>query len=419
MKKIWQLVIFLGIILVALLIYYFATREKGEKEAAVVRVEEGNFEMTVTSMGELEALVSTDITIPEIMMTLPWNLRIYQLPINDMVKEGTVVKRGDYVATLGAMDIEESLKRIADRVLTRETDYENAKIDSSLALSEARDGIRRARDAVTDREIKLEQSVYESQAVQRQAQINLEVSQRNFEQAQRNYISLQRKHVIQVDRQKERLDKENKDIEILENLQKQVVIRAPGRGLVVYRRNNAGEKIKTGSFVSRWEPFIAMLPDLTTLQSVTYVKEIDIAKIETGLPVRLRIDAFPDKEFNGEITRVANVGQELSGQFLTGFKVDIKVETGGETLLPGMTSTNIIIVQNLKDVLTLPRNAIFTEENISYVFKKEGLSTVKQQVALGGENETHVLIANGLQKGDRVLTQPPKYAEDLNLIALN
>ncbi|MCL2073759.1 MAG: efflux RND transporter periplasmic adaptor subunit [Marinilabiliaceae bacterium] len=417
MKKIWQLLIFLGIIVIAAVIYYFVTREGGDKEAAIVKVEEGNFEMTVTAMGELEALVSKDITIPEIMQNMPWSLRVYQLPINDMVKEGTVVKRGDYVATLGAMSIEENIKRITDLMLSREVEFENAKIDSSLVLSEARDGIRRAKDVVTDREIKLEQSIYESQAVQRQAQINLEVSQRNFEQAERNYISLKRKHEIKVDRAKENLNKEIKDIELLENLKKEVIIKAPGRGLIVYQRDYSGEKIKPGSNVSRWQPFIAMLPDLTTLQSVTYVKEIDIAKIDVGMIVRLKIDAFPEKDFNGEITRIANVGQELSGQFLTGFKVEIKVDPAGETLLPGMTSTNIIIVQNLKDVLTVPRQAIFTEDDIFFVYKKDGLSTIKQEVSIGGENETHVLIEKGLQKGDKVLTQPPKSAEDLNLVS--
>lgn len=417
MKKIWQLIIFIGVIALALIVYYFATHES-ENEPVVVKVEEGAFEMVVLSMGELEALVSMDINVPELMMNLPWTLRIYQLPISDIVKEGTIVKKGDYVASLNPMSIEEQLKRRTENLVTMEADFENVKIDSSLVLTEARNGIRRAKDVIIDREIKLEQSVYESQAVQRQAQINLEVSQRNYEQSQRNYISLKRKHEIQIERAKEKLDREKSDIATLEQLKKEIIIYAPGDGLIVYQRNYSGEKIKTGSYVSRWEPFIAMLPDLSTLQSVTHIKEIDISKINQGLPVRIKIDAFPEKEFNGEITRVANVGQELSGQFLTGFKVEIKVDPAGETLLPGMTSTNNIIVQSIKDALIIPRQAIFTSEDIFYVYKKEGLSTVKQQVHVGGENDTHVLINGGLRKGDRVLTQSPKNADELNLIEL-
>ncbi|MDR2928146.1 MAG: efflux RND transporter periplasmic adaptor subunit [Cytophagaceae bacterium] len=417
MKKKWKLLIFVGIISAALAVYYFVTRET-EKDPSVVQVEKGVFEMTVSSMGELEALVSEQITIPDIMMNLDWRLRIYELPISDIVKEGTIVKKGDYVASLNPMQVEEQLKTRAEEMVTREAELENAKIDSSLVLTEARDGIRKAKDNVLDKEIRVEQSIYESQAVQRQAQISLEVSQRNFEQAERNYIRLKRRHEMQVERAQERLDRLLKDISTLEEVKRTIIIHAPGDGLVVYERDYSGEKIKVGSYVSRWNPFIAMLPDLSTIQSVTYVKEIDISKIKAGLAVRLKIDAFPEKEFIGKITRVANVGQEIAGQFLTGFKVDIKVEPAGETLLPGMTSTNNIVVQSYSDVLTLPRPAIFSASNRFFVYKREGLSTVKQQVAIGGENETHVLIAGGLEKGDRILMHPPKNADELQLAEL-
>ena len=418
MKKIWQLLIFLGIIVVALAIYFFATHEP-KKDTGVARVEEGVFEMFVTSMGELEALVSTQISIPEIMINLDRNLRIQQLPISDMVKEGTIVRRGDYIASLNPLSIEEQLKTRMESLINFETNFENAKIDSSLTLTEARDGIRKAKDNVIDREIKVEQSVYESQAVQRQAQINLEVVQRNADQAERNYIRQTRRYEIRVDRAKTRLDNQLKDIETLQALMREIRIYAPANGLVVYSRDFSGEKIKAGSNVSRWQPFIAMLPDLSTIQSFTYVQEIDIAKINVGLPVRLRIDAFPEKEFNGIITRIANVGQEVSGQFLTGFKVEIKVDPAGETLLPGMTSTNNIIVQSFKDVLILPRPAIFTTNDTTYVYKKSGLSTVKQQVAIGGENETNVWIIGGLEKGDRVLTSLPDNSDELEFVSLN
>jgi len=272
MKKNWQLIIFIGVIAAVLTGYYIMTYES-EKDPDVVKVEEGLFEMTVTSMGELEALVSMNINVPDMMMNLPWSLRIYQLPISDIVKEGTIVKKGDYVAALNPMEIEEQLKRRAEQLISLEAAFENTKIDSSLVLSEARDGIRRAKDAVTDREIKVELSIYESQAVQRQAQISLEVSQRSYEQSQRNYISLKRKHEIQVERAKERLDQQKNDIATLEKLKKEIVIHAPGDGLIVYQRGFSGEKIKVGSHVSRWEPFIAMLPDLSTLQSVAYIRD--------------------------------------------------------------------------------------------------------------------------------------------------
>lgn len=415
MKKFWQIIPPIALVVVTLVVYAVATRDK-EKEPDIVRVQKGLFEVVVTSMGELEALESMNITIPDVLTSQA--VRIRSLAITDIVKEGTVVKKGDYVATLNPADVEEQLKSLLERLDMYEVNLENIKIDSSLVLSEARDGIRQSRDLATDREIKLEQSKYESQAVQRQAQINVEVSKRNLEQRQRNYTQLRRKHQIMVNRAVDLINRQKDEIAVMEQLKRDLRIMAPGPGLVVYARGNDGQKIRIGSNVNRWAPLIATLPDLSTLQSVAYVKEIDISKIQEALPVRLKIDAFPDEEFKGVIKRVANVGQEMQGQFLTAFKVEIKVDPAGKTLLPGMTSTNNIVINSIKDVLMIPRQALHSCDEGLFVYKRDGLSTVKQEIRSGGENDSYVWITHGLNEGERVYLHAPLNKEDAKMVKL-
>lgn len=415
MKKFWQLIPPIALVVVTLIIYAIATRDK-ETDPEIVKVERGVFELVVTSMGELEALESVNITIPEVLVDR--TVRIRSLSITDIVKEGTVVKEGDYVATLNPADVEEQLKTLYERLDMYEVNLENIKIDSSIVLSDARDGIRQAGDQLLDREINVEQSSYESKAVQRQAQINLEVAERNLDQKKRNYIQLQRKHQIMVGRAEDLIQRQNDEIDLLEQLKRDLRIVAPGPGLVVYGRGQDDEKIRVGSEVGRWAPLIATLPDLSTLQSVAYVKEIDISKIRVGLPVRLKIDAFPDEEFKGVIKRVANVGQELEGQFQTGFKVEITVDPAGKTLLPGMTSSNYIVVNSVKDVLMIPRSSVFTEGDLYYVYKKEGLSVVKQEIKTGGENDNYIWITEGLVERERIFTHAPANPDDLQFVRL-
>src|SRR5690606_22946736 len=213
-------------------------------------VEKGVFEVVVTGMGELEALESTDIMIPEVLRTN--EVRIRQITITDIVKEGTMVKKGDYVATLDPADVEERMRSAEDALELYHNNLENARIDSSLALSSARDEIRQARDLVTDREIKLEQSIYESAAVQRQAQIALETAQRSLEQKLRNYDQLRRRYRMQVERIEENLADQQEYMDKLIQLKRDLIIRAPANGLVVYARDGRNEKIKVGSRVNRW-----------------------------------------------------------------------------------------------------------------------------------------------------------------------
>src|SRR5690554_135999 len=112
------------------------------------------------------------------------SVRIRSIVINDIDMDFIDVNRCVYVATLEPGDVEERIRSTEDALEMYRNNLDNAKIDSSLVLSGARDEIRQASDLVLDREIRLEQSVYESEAVQRQAQISLETAQRSLEQRQ-------------------------------------------------------------------------------------------------------------------------------------------------------------------------------------------------------------------------------------------
>ncbi|WP_016778824.1 efflux RND transporter periplasmic adaptor subunit [Anaerophaga thermohalophila] len=382
---------------------FWADETDGVEVAEVIR---GKFEQYVTSIGELEAHKSTDILIPDVLTDR--TVRIRDITINDLVREGTEVEKGDYVATLDPSGVEEHIKSTRETLDMLEANLEQARMDSSLNLSEARDAIRQAKDNVLDKEIKVEQSVYESKAVQRQAQIELEKAQRNLEQKKRNYRQLKRKNEISVQRIEEQFRQEENNLKILMQLKSDLIIRAPASGIVVYVREWNGEKRKVGSTVSRWDPRIAILPDLSTILSVTYVKEIDVTKVYVGMPVKITIDAFPEEEFNGTVRTVANIGKEIEGQFLNGFKVEIEVDPKGFELLPGMTSVNRFIIREMDDQLMVPREAVFVEGAEQVVYKKTPLGIVKQEVETGGENDEFIRIVKGLNEGDKVVLTPPE-----------
>jgi HlyD family secretion protein len=59
--------------------------------------------------------------------------------------------------------------------------------------------------------------------------------------------------------------------------------------------------------------------------SVTYVNEIDISKVRPGQKVTLGIDAFPEKQLEGEVIAVANIGQALPRSDAKVFEVRIRV----------------------------------------------------------------------------------------------
>ena len=84
----------------------------------------------------------------------------------------------------------------------------------------------------------------------------------------------------------------------------------------------------------------------------------------------------------------------------------MSVEQADTTLRPGMTTGNVETL-SIKDVLSVPLEAVTSEAGIPYVYKKSGASVVKQEVETGAMNDNEVVIVRGLDINDRVLLSPP------------
>jgi multidrug efflux pump subunit AcrA (membrane-fusion protein) len=396
--------IFAGIaVVLTVLLLIFKPWGKGAEKKVRVKVEKGTFETYISEVGELKAKKSLDILIPEIAFRR--ELDIWQMKILDIVEEGKIVRKGDHVATLDPTDIEEEMsnnEKNLDDYLNR---LETAKLDSSLTLAAARDAIQKAKDVVLDNEIKVEQSVYESKAVQRQAKLELEQAQRSYARAKRDLEQRRRKLKTTIARYERKVKKYQKRKDLYMELRSQLDIKSPADGMVIYGEGYEG-KIRVGSHVGRWAPLIATLPDLSTLMSEIYVKEVNIAKVSKGDKVRIKIDAFPDREFTGKVTKIANIGQEIPGEYQNGFKVEVTLDPYHVELLPGMTTANEIITGTWDDVLMVPKSAVLSADSVSCVIRVSGLTTERAEITIGAENEESFMITSGLDEGDVILADP-------------
>ena len=381
------------------------------------KVTKGPFETYISAVGELQAQKALDITVPEVSFRR--EIDIWAIKIMDVVEEGKIVKKGEHVAMLEPTEVEENLVNVNQRLDQLYNSLEDAKLDSSLTLSEGRNSIQRAYDQLLDQEIKVEQSVYESNAMQRQAKIGLEKAERSLVKSRRDLETQRRKLKMQIRRYEDKVKRREFEKSLLEQLRSELRITAPADGMVVYGRGYNGQKVKVGSRVGRWAPLIATLPDLNTLVSEMFVKEIDIAKVQLGQKVRMKIDAFPNKEYSGEIINIANIGQEIPGEFQNGFKVLVRLDPFTDALLPGMTTSNHVVTGSWDDALYVPKEAVFGNDSLRYVVRKSGLKTVRQQVILGGENEESIRIESGLNENQQVLLDRGLDHQKLDLVALD
>lgn len=412
MKKILYFAI--PFLLIVIIVVTLLILKKSEENEIFVKPSKGTFKVIVTTSGELQAKNSIDIQGP----TNARNLGIWQMKITQLIPEGTIVKKGDFVAELDKSEIMSKIKEIELTIQKFQSQILQSKLDSTLTLSSARDELENLKFSLEEKRLLKEQSIYEPPAIQRQVEIDYEKTKRAYEQAIANYSTKVKKAVANLQIIGTDLSKEEQKMMMLLDALKEFTITAPAEGMVIYAREWNGRSKVVGSTVSAWEPVVAKLPDLTSMESITYINEVDIQKIKLGQPVNIKLDAIPSKMFTGEVIKVANIGEQRSGSESKVFEVKIKINEVDSTLLPAMTTSNEILVATKENAIFIPLECLHSENEKYYIYKRNNGDIIKQEVLIGLMNENEVTIEQGLNENEEVMISLPQKDKKYNTIEL-
>jgi len=407
-------IIILAIVVVlAIIIMVIIGKASSRKDIANLYAEAmiGQFDVVVTTTGELQAENSKDILGPQIAQNR--NIRAMDIKITDLVPEGTEVKTGDYVATLDRTSFDNTLKDELERLLTMETSLEVRILDTAVTLSNLRDGIKNLRYAVEEAGITVEQSQYEPPTTIRQAEIAYDRSIRSLDQASRGYTLRLEQAKRDIRNAKSDLTEQRQRVADLQDVLSQFIITAPSDGMVIYKRDRSGAKRRVGSSISTYDNVVATLPDMSTFISRTYVNEIDVSKVKPDQKVEINVDAFPDRSYTGSVISVANIGEQLPNTDAKVFEVLIKFNGSDPILKPSMTTGNKIVTRSISDVVFIPLETVqATPDSIPFVYLKNGN---KQIVVLGESNENSVIVEQGLNAGAVLYVSTPEDPERFKL----
>lgn len=415
MKK--QLII--GLVVVAVLIsgfLIFKVADPTDTNEIIVPVESGKFIIDITTTGELEAKNSVKI----MASTKLRSFRVYQVSIQDIVDEGTVVEKGAWIATLDQSDFNSKLQDKQIDLEKKQSQFIQDQLDTTLQMRQSRDELINLAYAVEEMQIKLDQSQFEPPATIKQAEIDVEKSKRALTQAKENYkIKLEQNKAKMAEVSAERRKVQNEYNQMLKLVQSFRIL-APEPGMVIYAKGFDGKPLKAGSQIHTWDPVVATLPDLSIMLSKTYINEVDLRKVQSGQKVEIGLDAFPDKKLRGTVLRVANVGEQSPNTDSKVFEATIEIEGVDDLLRPAMTTSNKIFVNEIDPAIYVPLESLHSkDDSITFVYLRSGLNTIKQEVKVGETNSNEAVINLGLQEGDRIYLNIPDDQEDeeINLLA--
>ncbi len=417
-----------GAVLVALIVTtVLVTRARRAAATSLYMVKKGTLRIVITEDGVLRAKESQKV-IADIEA---------QAKIVSIVEEGRFVTEGTTLVELDKTQLTNFLESLELELISLEANYTNAQGQLKYVEAESPQQLEKLKFDVEKAQARLDKAKAQrptedqehlySESELRDAQIAVDEARMNLDTAglarelYEKYTAPQNLREAKANLEKaERLYNKQKEQEakVKEQLKKMELV-APSDGLVVYgtgsqnprRRAYGEEEIKVGANVYKGQVVIT-LPNVTKMQVEISIHEVDIHKVERGMPTTIRVHAFPNQEFEGTVFSKGALAHERDGWRSQGVKVfDVAVDIAGKhtRMRPGMTARVDILVNEIPDVLMIPIEAVFIEpakaEHYCYVRTPSGPE--KRLVELDASNNSYVVVTKGLKEKEQVYQYDP------------
>ena len=204
-----------------------------------------------------------------------------------------------------------------------------------------------------------------------------------------------------VDQAQSAFDQANAGIARTQAIISQKLVRAPFDGELGVRKVEVGQYLTAGTQ-------IVSLTDLSELFANFTVPEKDSAQLSVGQIVRIKVDAYPGRSFEGKITTIE---PQISTD-TRNIRVQATIANPGKILKPGMFVTTTVVLPDKPSVITVPETAVdytlYGDSVFLITEKKEddgktSLTANRTFVQTGNRIDGRAEILKGLKPGDRVV----------------
>jgi HlyD family secretion protein len=359
--------------------------------AGAVLVRRGTITATVETTGKVRSA-------RQVELSLPFGGRVKRVAVS----VGDKVKAGQLLLELEAPDAERQVREAELNLEIRQLQLDKARAGASPEEVEiAQANLRKAALAK-----QVAQAAYDETAATYEKRENAEASPEalalqqatiDYQIAQRNYERLVNgSPTDELSALEKQLESAQLALERAQARLEEMRLITPLAGTVV--RVEASE----GEMVSAYQP-VVVIADLTSLQIVAEVDEIDVAEVAPGQEVTIHLDAYPGQTLPGTIVSLAPAASPQRGS--TVYEAVVEFDAEDLALRLGMGANLKIITLEKEGVLLVPNRAIQPIGRRRVVKVVDGKSIREVKVVTGLSNESETEIVEGLAEGQKILIE--------------
>jgi hypothetical protein len=328
------------------------------------------------------------------------------LVIVKIAAPGARVKVGDVLVEFDrqsqekiALDKKAEYEDLVNQILQKDAEQAAARVKDDSEIAQAENAVKSFELEVLKNEMLSRVKAEINDQDLAEARIKLKALRENYSFKRAAAAAEHRILEIRRDRAKAAMD------HAIDNARALTVL-SPIDGLVVPKmtwKGNGPADIQEGDEMSPGEPILQVV-NQSSMQVRARINQADLPSVRVGLPVTVRLDAYPDLEMTGRITQIAPIG--VSGSFsprVRAFAAVIAVDGTNPRLLPDLTAAIDVEVELIKNALVVRRDAVQIDANGAHVRVRDGSGVSTRQVALGPSDEVDVVVTSGLEAGQVIV----------------
>ena len=332
------------------------------------------------------------------------------LQLTYLAHTGAVVKKGDLVMEFDPSEQRYKLEQSRSELLQADQEIIKAKADAAVVASQDKVALLKARFDVRRAQLDVQKNELVSAIDARKNQLALEGAQRVLAEVEQDVKSRSASNQATIELAQEKRNKAKLAMDQAEDNIRKMRVTSPMDGLVSLEKNE-GEFYFTGMALLEYRAGDQVQPgrnvgqviDPKEMELSAQSSEMERNNIKEGQTVDFQLDALPGNTFHG---MVKTVGSSNSKPFWDAgsankFEVLIRLTSTDARMRPGLTAGVYINSDPRKNVLYVPRQALFLKDNKRVVYVRSGESNFNpHEVSIEAENESRAAV-EGLQRRHR------------------
>lgn len=406
----WSLVAMVIALMAGVLASAGRTAKIEDGDVPLASVQLGEIDLKSYALGELRASRAMVLTAPSVSGGA--------LQITRLLRTGAPVKKGDIVFEFDPAEQRYKLEQSRSEVLQADEEITKAKADSAVQTAEDKVALLKARFELRRAELEVQKNELVSVIDAKKNDLALEQAKNSLAKLEQDIESHTASGSAAILLAREKRNKANLAMQQAQHNIEKMIVPAPMDGLVSVERNGeamgdsmwpgmsvpdfrAGDQVRPGST-------IAQIIDPTQMELSAKVGEQERGNLKVGQATEIEFDALPGQIFAGTVKTVGGMSTHQFWEANTGGKFEITIQLSGADprLRPGLTAEIAILGEKKKNVLYVPRLALFVRDGKPVVYVKNSKDFEQRTVKIQYENESRAAI-EGLKALDRVaLTDP-------------